>query len=151
MPRLSYILQDQAFAKRGAWETFHTADGPLRLRIASSATIEFEAALRDELRPSVERAGGEVPSDDVAELATRRALARACLTGWEDMRDDDGTLIEFSVERAVELLSRPGAEALAIFVQRKASIASRFTVAAAEADAGKSEPPRSGGEHGAST
>ena len=35
------------------------------------------------------------------------AIAETVLVGWEGLQDDDGTLIPYSKEKAVEILSNP--------------------------------------------
>ena len=89
--------------KEGVW--IEVGAG-LRLRVARLGNPSYEAYIRKHGRKHLIQLKTGTLTDDkeVLEL-TRRAMARHVLVDWENLQDDDGINVEYSVERAEEYLA----------------------------------------------
>jgi len=102
MVRLSELKTDENLENEGVWVTLPSK---IRLKIGRSGS---EAWKREYGKIHRERARGfrqgKVP-DDLLEEIVLEAMARTILLGWENIEDDNGLPIPYSVENARKLLS----------------------------------------------
>ncbi len=105
MAKLNALAIDLDLANQGTWANYggvkflvrrHSADEPSTLR--SKLVMEHMDTIQG-LGPDSEEAK---KLQDQIEV---QVLAESVLIGWENLEDDDGNPIEFSVEKAKEILA----------------------------------------------
>jgi len=126
--KLSEFRRREEVGQAGVWVDL--GEG-LRVKVArmSRTNVNYRNALQQLGRPhrSLVRRTGEMP-EDVAEQITLEAAAKHILLGWEGLVEDDGTEIEYSPEKALEVLTEfpeftdlvfEAAQDLATFAERE--------------------------------
>lgn len=108
--RITALKTDENLEQAGAWYTYPGSPDktkPMRLRIARIRN----PAHRDGLRAEIVAAQSAHPNGDIPDLELReitiRAMAQHILLDWENIEDDDGNTITYSVANATALLKIP--------------------------------------------
>lgn len=102
MVRLSALETDKTRENEGVWTTLPNG---VRLKVGRSGSERWK-----EEYAKIHREGtrgyrqGKVP-DELLEKVVMEAMARTILLGWENIEDDDGQPIPYSLENARKLLA----------------------------------------------
>lgn len=131
MARLTQISTDISLETEGTWVPYLE---DIELRIARSSNPEFQAWCRRALRPHRKRAG-KIKEKEMRAI-TVEGWARFILKGWRNLQDELGKEIQYSWEKAVELLSRPDLKDMFDFVIKTSQSMSAFIQESIEEDAG---------------
>lgn len=110
--KLSDVRFDSAQVD-GIWVTFY---GDLEFLIAREGNPEYNEAMRVALRPHAEEARDSELTDQTFEELRKRVSSEHVVKGWRNMQDDEGNEIEYSPEKAYEILNDPAYEELWLFV-----------------------------------
>jgi hypothetical protein len=139
---LKTIRRNKA-SKAGIWWEYQSGQrvseptGQFCVRVAERDNPQHRATLaRLQLAHADKlRAGGEDAMTAWQKLVTR-ALAESILVGWEGLEGDDGAVIPYSVEKAVELLEDEELWPLRHFIEDTAGIIRGYRVEQEEAAKG---------------
>lgn len=113
MVKLKQIALDSEKQVNGTWVSYL---GDAELLIASSASPEFRAFVRETIRPHrKEFKANRIKEDRMRELMAP-GFGRFLLRGWRNITEDDGTAIQYTPEKATELLMREDLRHLYDFV-----------------------------------
>jgi hypothetical protein len=134
MVKLKQIALDAEKQSGGVWVPYL---GDSELLIASSASPEFRAYVRETLRPHrKEFRAGKIKEDRMRELMAA-GFGRFILRGWRNINeDDDITPIPHTTEKATELLLRTDLRHLYDFVVEKSREYGNYVQASLEDDLG---------------
>lgn len=141
--KLGQMMVDPERATSGAWCRYQ---GDAEFLIGRANGPKAMEAMVSHMRPHV--ADGV---RDLAELPEREqqrirleVVCDGVLLGWRGIEDDDGAPIEFSRQKAREILSKPEAIALLEWIELQSVTIDNFRAVASEKLAGKSGPASSG-------
>ena len=134
MVKIGQIAVDESKQVDGVWVSYI---GDSELLIASYASPEFRAYVRQTLRPyKKEFKAGKLKEEKMRELMAP-GFAQFLLRGWRNINeDDDVTPIEYSVQRATEFLLRKDMRHLYDFVVTKSRDYGNFVQRELEDDLG---------------
>ena len=93
---------------------------------------------------------GDIP-DELIDEVTNRCVAKTVLLGWRNLEDDDGNPIEYSHEKALELLRDPTLMVFKEFVEGEARALDHFKEDSDDDTEKKSSLPSAGSSSGEST
>lgn len=128
MANLKQLKTDPSLREEGV--EFHFALD-VYLRIRPMPNPEFSAYVRKQSKGF--RRGNVDP--DVAEGLSIDGVARHVLVGWTGLEDDDGELLECTLENRLKILKDPDLRELTDFIVTVASDLSNFRAEELEADA----------------
>jgi len=74
--------------------------------VARAYNDNYNKRFREEMEPYRSATGITGLSDEAADEIFIKVMAETILLGWEGLTDDDGNLVEYSVETAVEWLTK---------------------------------------------
>lgn len=100
--RFSEYVTDAALEEQGVWMRLRKGDAEVLVARAGNKQHE-ELVRRLRRKHGQGRRGDDLPKE-VEEAIALEALSRTILLGWKDFEDDDGKEIEYSAEKARELL-----------------------------------------------
>lgn len=100
--RLNRFETDKEKEAKGVWVD---AGEGLRILVARLGNSEYQRHLQKLGRPHVQRIRNGSINIDIADDISRRAVARHILLGWENLQDNDGSDIEYSEDKAFEILT----------------------------------------------
>ena len=123
MAKLGQFRSDTALEAEGVWVEYAAG---IEFKIARLNNPAYRKCLRKLLRPEVRRARSKRLDDDRADELTLKAMARHVLVGWKNIENDDGVPIEYSPEKAFEILSAPEYHEIREFIEVTASDADLF-------------------------
>jgi hypothetical protein len=99
--KFSSFVTDEHLEEDGVWIDYSSG---FRVKIARFGNKKFQAYMRGKSRHELrEISTGNIESE-AAETMIRDGIAQFVLLGWENLLDDNGKPIQYSVERARELL-----------------------------------------------
>lgn len=102
--KLSRIKTNLTKATDGVW---HDGGDGLKLLVAmegNSKSTEFARRLAKPFQKSINN--GTIAREDIEDMNCK-VLANTILLGWQNLQNDDGTPMEYSVEKAEEILRAP--------------------------------------------
>lgn len=89
-------------------ELGQTDDGkPIAFRIARAGggNVAFAKVMEAKMKPYRRQLQTDTLDPKVAERILREVYAEAVILGWENVQDEDGNEMEFSVENCIKLLT----------------------------------------------
>lgn len=129
MVKLSELRSDLKAERDGVWSTYVPG---FDLLIASTATREFEDALRKAMEPWAEAARAGKLTDEIRDATVRDVYAEHVVRDWRGYDDDAGQPVPYSKAAAAELLKDPAMHRLWSWVQTVAGSEARYRVKAKE-------------------
>ena len=99
--KISSLAIDKSKEEEGVWQDI--GEGA-KLLVARSGNNKYQDFLRQQIKPHQNRLRRNSLPDDVLEDITLRAMAKFILLGWSGILDDDEKEIEYSEEKAKELM-----------------------------------------------
>ena len=102
--KLSKIENNLEKENEGVWLTY---DGDIEVKIARFGNDRYQKiaeALYKPVKKQLQR--GSLGSKRATELASK-AVAKGIIVDWRGIEDDDGNLIPFSEEKAIEFMLNP--------------------------------------------
>ncbi len=103
MVKLSRIRVDTDKAQNGVWKDWNG----IGLLIARIHTPHYQEVLQRHIEPVLHIVSENGNSCSEAQEATNRAISEAVLLDWRNLEGDDGEPLEYSPEKAYELLTDP--------------------------------------------
>lgn len=122
MVDISKIRVDAEAERTGRWVSW---DHGIQLRIARMNTPAFQERMRELSQPNIEKIRDG--DKDLIRAVTIECVAECVLLDWKGL-EDGGEPLEYSKEKAVELLSDPGLRDLYEFVLTTAHGREKFLV-----------------------
>jgi len=118
MAKLSSLRSDAQKESEGVWVEWEAGVSLLIARLNNSG---FQARVRALTAKHTKRIrAGTFPDEEMEEIS-KSAMAHHVLLGWKNIEDDDGNALEYSVEKAEELLCEPDLRDLYQFVLTQAN------------------------------
>jgi hypothetical protein len=102
--KISAFRTDRTRENQGVW--VEIGDGA-KLKIARLNNERYKQAFLEHSKPYKVQVRTGTMSEELAGRILRDCFADAILLDWEGLQDDDGNAIEYSRERAAELLAIP--------------------------------------------
>jgi hypothetical protein len=136
--KISGLKVDQVAEDDGVWLQYQSTEVFFRVARLSCARMQEQlAALR---RATIEGEAGPIDIGDAHRPEAQKALApyvaRGILRGWRGLDEDDGSPMEFSPERAAELLADPAMKDVFQFIVVGSSRADNFRAKSAADSSG---------------
>ena len=104
MAKLSQFKQDITKSEEGV--KVDLGDG-LTVIVARIGNKRYQDFIRKATKPYQQAIRNKTLADSVFEKIMNEAMADSILLGWEGMEDDQGEVIKYSKEKALEILSDP--------------------------------------------
>lgn len=110
MPSLKAIRLDTAAMDSGVWSTFYTdpeTRKSIRVKLISSTSVLFSRAISKMTKAraqEIKRLHGNLPAEEIEKIQ-REAVGSVLIVDWEGIEEDDGTVIPFSREKAIEFMT----------------------------------------------
>jgi len=111
--KLSSLKIDHEKVNKGVLCEF--ADG-VKFLIARKPNDAFEEFMHKEIEPHLASIRAGVFDNELDKQITKKAYAHTVLLGWEGLEDDKGNPVEYSPEKAFEILNDPDYEDIYRFV-----------------------------------
>lgn len=146
MVQLDRVALDPDLQAAGAWHDYRGTGW--RVRIRHSASPEVRRRLRElEIDPADFAEWATSPIGDLSADQRSRlcdGISHALISGWENLQDADGSEIEWSEAKAVELLGREDLRQWLLWVLERSFASGAYSRAAAAEDRGKPSAGSSG-------
>ena len=104
MAKLSQFKQDVTKSEDGV--KVDLGDG-LKVTVARIGNKKYQDFIRKSTKPYQQAIRNKTLADSVFEKIMNEAMADSILLDWEGMEDDQGDVIKYSKEKALEILSDP--------------------------------------------
>lgn len=129
--KLSKLKSDIKKENHGVWIDYN-AD--IKFKIARIGSTEYNKVMEELTLPHKKALRrGALPDTKFAEIMST-ALATGCILDWSGIEDDDGKLIPFSVDKAVEWMNDASLKDLRDFIAKEASNIENFRLTDIEED-----------------
>lgn len=76
-----------------------------KVKVARAGNVKYSEYVRKLSKPYMNRYRRRMIPEDIAEKITIRAMSRFILLGWEGIEGEDGNHIQYSEQKAIELLT----------------------------------------------
>lgn len=136
MAKIGSIKTDGGAERDGVWATYPGTD--IKVKVARFGNPTFEADSREFRRLAKQAKDGVELTERESKDAVAPAVARHLIKDWQNIEDDDGAQIPFSIAKAEELLKTPELHDFYDWVVRTSRDADRFRKADVAGVAGKS-------------
>lgn len=123
MAKLSSLRIDAGKDLEGVWTSYAVG---IELKIARLGNPNYRAYMRKIGRPHKAQLRHGLMDDDKLEMLSKEALAHTVLLDWRNVEDDNGTPIQYTPERGLELFEDPEYADLYSFVVDFANTAENY-------------------------
>lgn len=100
MAKLSKVKVDPKAEIDGVWCEYVL---DIRVKIARIGNREYDAAIRSMSKPYTKGFRADRVPDEAMQDIVKKAVAKHIVKDWENIEDDDGSLIPYSPEAALEI------------------------------------------------
>jgi hypothetical protein len=104
MAKLSSIKTDLSKVADGVWVTYGDTD--IELLIASTESRPYKRARDRLMKPHLRQVRKRMTGEEILDVI-KPAVAKHILLDWRNLQDDDGQLISYSPEKAMEFFENP--------------------------------------------
>ena len=104
MAKLSSLMSDSKKVNGGVWVDY--TDG-VRLLIARKPNDNYDAAMVKALQPYRGAIRAGTFTDAMDQKVSLEVISKTVLIGWNNIEDEESNPIEYSPEKALELLTDP--------------------------------------------
>lgn len=116
--KLNAVRLDAVKAVEGVWFDYI---GNIRLKIARIGNPNYRKAATELRSPDLDVLQMSDTKSNAFDQVQRKITARSLITDWQNLEDDAGQTIPFSVEKAEEILSDPELSHIYDFVMVKSN------------------------------
>jgi len=103
--KISAFKTDCALEVNGVWKTILEENGKkTRVLVARDNNANFVSELRKEMAPYQTKIQRDNLTQDEADVILAKVMAKTILLDWENIQNDDDSLMPYSVDNAFNLL-----------------------------------------------